>query len=159
MSVEMQKVIEKEIIVINQGKLITDEKNYQILNVNGMGEIFLLFRENTELDECFWEEELKTNIRAQNLSKEIEEHLNIGYSWCVKKIASQPAAVSLYYGFVAIAIAMLTKGIIFSSDGAWESNVFPIMGQDFLDEYLYVEKITGHDFKEQVIMWINDIKG
>lgn len=59
-----------------------------------------------------------TNWRAEKLKDKIKANIELGYSWSVKRTMRQPYIISIYYGFLAITIAMLTDGIIYSSDGA-----------------------------------------
>lgn len=63
------------------------------------------------------------------------------------------------YGYLAIAIAILTGGIIYSDDGAWDYSMLPIEGEDFKTEYLNLENISDYMLKENVEKWLGELKG
>ena len=71
----------------------------------------------------------------------------------------QPAIVSLYYGYLAIAIAVLTDGIIYSDDGAWDYSRLPIEGKFFKNEYLNIKNISDPMVKENIENWLSVLKG
>lgn len=157
-SVSVSEVKGKEVIDKRPQKVITEEGKHQIFDINREGEVFLFYHKNTELDECLWNDEIKSNINAKQLNCEIARNLKVGYSWCVKKLMSQPPVVCLYYGYIAIAIAVLTNGIIFSGDGAWEYGRLPIMGREFINEYLNIESLNDKILREKVITWIKSLE-
>ncbi len=70
----------------------------------------------------------------------------------------QPAIVSLYYGYLAIALAALTDGIIYSDDGAWDWSRLPMGGKAFETEYLDIENIQNATIKENVEGWLGALK-
>lgn len=139
-------------------KIITMVKGCQVYNINEEGEIYLLYFRNNELDRSFWAEEVRTNMNAKKLSNAIEANLELGYSWCIKKTMSQPPIVSLYYGYLAIAIAILTKGIIFSGDGAWSYHHLPVEGTIFAKEYLNLAKVSDDRLRENIVKWLKTLK-
>ena len=120
--------------------------------------MYVFFHKSTELDEEFWREEIQDNENAQVIKEKIYTNLGIGYSWSVKRTMGQPAIVSLYYGFIAIAIALLTDGIIYSSDGAWDSEYLPIEANKFKDDYLDLNKISDVIVKKNIDKWIKEMK-
>lgn len=99
--------------------LVLKENYHTVFNLNEEGEVYVFYRELTKLDKSFWVEEIQENENAKSIKKKIDTNLKIGYSWIIKRTMGQPAIVSLYYGYLAIAIAILTDGIIYSDDGAW----------------------------------------
>ena len=146
-------------VYTNNPTFLTLEKNWcTVFNLNGEGAVYVFYRELTEIDKDFWSEELQENKNAQSMKEKIEANLEIGYCWNVKRQVGQPAIVSLYYGFLAIAIAVLTDGIIYSDDGAWDYSRFPIEGWKFKTEYLNIENISDDNVKDSVEMWIDMLK-
>lgn len=119
-------------------KLISYEDGYNSFSLNESGNVFVYFYERQEITKEFWQEEMTDNKRALNMKAQIEKNLELGYSWDVVRTAGQPALVSLFYGYVAIALAKLTDGFIYSDDGAWEYSYFPIGAEDF--EKIYLNK-------------------
>ena len=70
----------------------------------------------------------------------------------------QPSIVSLYYGYLAIGIAILTDGLIYSDDGAWDYSRLPILGEDFKTEYLSIKNISDTIVKDNVEKWLDELK-
>ena len=51
---------------------------------------------------------------------------------------------------MAMAIAELTAGIIYSDDGAWEYRCFPATAEEFRGNYLDLSKIQDDNLKDFV---------
>lgn len=134
------------------------ENYHTVFNLNGKGEVYVFFHELTDLDKDFWNEEIEENENAQSMKEKIGINLEIGYFWSVKRTMGQPAIVSLYYGYLAIAIAILTDGIIYSNDGAWDYLRLPIEGKVFKTEYLHVENIRDVMVKDNIERWLGELK-
>lgn len=127
--------------------LTSSEEKYTIFNVNEEGEIYVFYDKISKIDEEFWDEEVKINENARFMEKKIWDNFKVGYSWRVKRTMGQPAVVNLYYGYLAIAIAVLTEGILYSDDGAWDYECFPIEGKAFEKEYLNLCKLNNMALK------------
>ncbi len=138
--------------------LVSTENRYLAFRLNDEGEAYVFYHQLTELDEKVWGEEMEDNKKAQLLQKMIYENRDVGYHWSVKRTMGQPVVVNLYYGYLAIAIAVLTEGIIYSDDGAWDYASFPVLGSDFEDEYLNVNAIENVNVKENIMNWLNMLR-
>lgn len=92
-----------------------------------------------------------TNDNIPEFRSSILKNRKIGYLWQVKRTAGQPAIVSLFYGFVAMALARETDGFIYSDDGAWCYESFPTTWQNLYSEYLDIDKIQNPDIKSTVL--------
>lgn len=132
-----------EEVTVKTKNLIIREDGYNVFSLNQDGCIFVYCHKRPDLDKAFWEDELVNNKRAQAMKTVIDASLRIGYSWNIVRTAGQPILVSLFYGYLAIAIAKLTDGLIYSDDGAWEYSYFPIMAEEFEKVYLDVENIRN----------------
>lgn len=99
-----------------------------------------------------------TNNNIPEFRSSILKNRKIGYLWQIKRTVGQPAVVSLFYGFVAMAIAQETDGFIYSDDGAWSYELFPTTWQNLHSEYLDIDKIQNPDIKSTVLNWINLLK-
>lgn len=130
--------------------LTSNEEKYTIFNINEEGEIYVFYDKIEKIDEEFWNEEIKINENARFMEKKIWDSLKTGYSWRVKRTMGQPAVVNLYYGYLAIAIAVLTEGILYSDDGAWNYECFPIEGKSFEKEYLNLDKLNNITLKHSI---------
>ena len=128
-----------------------------VFNLNEEGEVYVFYRELTEVDKDFWNEELQENKNAQFMKEKIDANLEIGYCWTVKRTMGQPIIVSLYYGYLAIAIAVLTDGIIYSDDGAWDYSCFPISASEFETEYLNIDKLNDKSIKQCIEHWLEKL--
>lgn len=137
--------------------LALNENNYTVFNVNNEGEAYVHYYKNSQIDKKFWTEEISINKNAQSLKDKIYANMELGYSWSVKRTMGQPAIVSLYYGYLAIAIAVLTNGIIYSDDGAWDYSRLPVDGKDFEREYLNIENVTDIQVRENVKRWLDEV--
>ena len=134
------------------------ESYYTVFNLNGEGEVYVFYHKLTEIDKDFWNEEIRGNKHAQSMKEKVDTNLEIGYSWSVKRTMGQPAIVSLYYGYLAIGIAILTDGLIYSDDGAWEYSRLPILGEDLKTEYLSIKNISDTIVKDNVEKWLDELK-
>lgn len=128
--------------------LVKKEIEYQAFCMNDLGAAFVFFRKTSEIDRAFWKEERNTNDKVNQLREQIKANLNVGYMWNVKRTVGQSAMISIYYGFLAIAIAVLTDGILYSDDGGWDYKCFPIEAKPFMNEYLNLSKLQDKDEKE-----------
>ncbi|WP_090719918.1 hypothetical protein [Paenibacillus typhae] len=68
----------------------------------------------------------------------VNDSLSIGHYWSFRRSAGQPAIINLAYGLIASALAELTKGYIYSDDGAWYGR--PVGADKFDSLYFIAEK-------------------
>lgn len=153
-----KEVTADNVIYTNPISLVWKENSYTVFNLNEEGEVYVFYHELTDLDKDFWKEEIQENENAQSIKEKIDANSEIGYFWSVKRNMGQPAIVSLYYGYLAIAIAILTDGIIYSDDGAWDYSRLPIEGNVFKTEYLNIENISDAMIKDNVEKWLSELK-
>lgn len=116
--------------------IITNDLNYLSFEINNLSEAFVSYHEVYEINRLAWEDEFLTNKRAKNLQNKICKNMQIGYFWNVRRTAGQTVLLNLYYIALAISIGLLTDGIIYSDDGAWEYNKLPIEANRLKTEYL-----------------------
>ncbi len=145
-------------VYTNPISLTLKENYHTVFNLNGEGEVYIFYNELTDLDKDFWDEEIQENKHAQSMKAKVDANLEIGYYWSVKRTMRQPAIVSLYYGYLAIAIAILTDGLIYSDDGAWDYSRLPILGENFKTEYLNIKNINDTIVKDNVEKWLDELK-
>lgn len=138
--------------------LTSKEECYTVFNINGKGEIYVFYHELGEIDTEAWNEEMPLNKNAQRIEENIYASLEMGHSWSIKRTMTQPAIACVFYGYLAIAIAILTEGIIYSDDGAWDYSCLPVMGSIFRDEYLDLNKVKDTVVKENIERWIEGLK-
>jgi hypothetical protein len=79
--------------------------------------------------------------------------------WNFRRSAGQPAIVSALYGFVASAFTELTDGIIYSSDGGWDYQIFPATAEEFDAVYLRPEKAISEDIRQWSQSYIESLIG
>lgn len=153
-----KEVTDDNVIHTNPISLVWKENSHTVFNLNKKGEVYVFYHELTDMDKNFWKEEIQENENAQSIKEKIDANSEIGYFWSVKRNMGQPAIVSLYYGYLAIAIALLTDGIIYSDDGAWDYSRLPIEGNVFKTEYLNIENISDAMVKDNVEKWLGELK-
>ena len=144
---------------INCDSLITNETEYSSFSINGIGESLIFYRKITDIDKEFWKEEIELNHKANELKEKIERNIKLGYMWNVKRTMNQPAIINIYYGFLAIAIAILTNGILYTDDGAWDYHSFPIGAEQFRMEYLNLYNLQDKNIKEYIKKCLYSLKG
>lgn len=161
----IKSYINTELYAVNENqtvytpKFVTDSENiYNTIELNKIGNIYLFYIKIDDTDVALWNDELKNNPRAESIKSSIMKNREIGYLWQVKRTAGQPAIVSLFYGFVAMALARETDGFIYSDDGAWSYELFPTEWKSLYSEYLDINKIKDHNIKSTIIKWINSLK-
>lgn len=128
------------------------------ITVNNIGDIYLFYIQLDDMDIEIWDDELKTNPCAKSLENEILQNRKTGYLWQVKRTAGQPAIVSLFYGFVAMALAKETNGFIYSDDGAWDYKSCPTTWQKLYSEHFDIDSIQNPDIKSNINNWIKSLK-
>lgn len=153
-----REVTADNVVHTNPISLVLKEDSHTVFNLNEEGEVYVFYHELSDLDKDFWKEEIQENENAQSMKEKIDTNLEIGYFWSVKRTMGQPAIVSLYYGYLAIAIAILTDGIIYSDDGAWDYSRLPIEGNVFKTEYLNIENISDAMVKDNAEKWLSELK-
>lgn len=139
-------------------KLITSEKEQIAFVIENEGHANLFYHVLTDLDRDFWKEEILSNQKAQELAKDINVNNEVGYYWSVKRSAGQPPIINLLYGYLAISIADLTNGLIYSDDGAWEYSVFPCKAEAFKKIYLKLDNVKNMKLKQFIEQSLNKLK-
>lgn len=99
------------------------------------------FYQYNSLDYEFLREELGDNTNFQKYHEVIENNIKLGYKWSFRRSVGQPAIVTLCYGFLAAALAKLTKGVLYTDDGAWDYKKFPADPDDFMRWYFRLEYV------------------
>lgn len=79
------------------------------------------------------------NKKIENISAKLESAKNLGRRYSFRRSAGQSGMIALSYGLIAAAVAELTKGILYSDDGAWDFERFPAESPDFLTWYFRPE--------------------
>lgn len=131
---------------INNKNITVNEMEYDgyNLSIEDGNTIFVFFHEFTQLDIKVLKEML-INTKYEN---EFEKVARLSYTWTVKRTMGQPKLAVLMFNFLAIAIAELTDGIIYSGDGAWDIEIFPLKAKEFLP--ILLEKTFEELFKDWV---------
>ena len=141
-------------LITNPIYISNDENRYTILNINDIGEIYIFYHSLTELDTEFWKEEIIRNHNAKKVENKIISNKELGYFWSIKRTMAQPAIVSLFYGYIAMTIAKLSAGIVYSDDGAWDYSSLPMEYCDFESLYLDLDKVNDSLIKKNIQKWI-----
>ena len=102
------------------------------------------FCRHNSLDVEFLREELATNPKFKTYQTIFDNNIKLGYKWTFRRSAGQPAIITLCYGFLAATLAKLTKGVVYSDDGAWDYKKFPADPDDFMQWYFRLEYVTEH---------------
>lgn len=82
------------------------------------------------------------DIAARNLPEFIDipaEVMRVGRYWTFRRSAGQPPIINIAYGILAGSLAELTGGIVYSSDGAWDSKRLPARPEVLLSTYFRPE--------------------
>lgn len=147
LNVEIQTVENHTKIPTNMnGKFIWDSEKYAWFYINGVsgGSDCYLFQ-HSELDREIWQRELTSSKHSEPIQTIIKQNLDLGYFWCFRRSAGQPCIIALSYGFLAISLAKLTNGFIFSDDGAWDFSMFPALPDDMMDWYFKPDLARSED--------------
>jgi len=132
-------------------KVIWNENTYAWFYIVGIaGGTDVYYNQTTELDKEAWKDELKTNIKAQQLQDTINKSMEIGYHWSFRRSAGQSGIINLSYGLIAASLAKITDGFIYSDDGAWDYSYFPALADDFITYYFKPDFTTKSEDKEWV---------
>ncbi len=157
--------INTEVYAVNEDNVISvpefitvQESTYNTIEINRIGSIYLFYIKHDNVYTEMWNDELKNNSRAKLLENSILKNRHIGYSWDIKRTVGQPAIASLFYGFVAMAVAQETDSFIYSDDGAWSYELFPTEWKNLYSEYLNIDSIKDSDIKSTIQKWINLLK-
>jgi hypothetical protein len=88
------------------------------------------------------------DARLQGQLSRSRRYLSSHYYWSFRRSAGQPGIINLAYGIVAASFALLTEGLIFSDDSAWEAQRFPAEPGDFLRWYFDPDSATEENYRE-----------
>ncbi len=140
-NVELRECMTNKVLHLDLKKPFKfDDTRYAWFTVGSeMGGSDSYFRRLYELDKDVWEAELASNMRAKAIENHIQDSLKLGYYWYFRRSVGQPSMVNLTYGIIAASLAQLTKGFIFTDDGAWEYRKFPTTAEDFFSWYFRPE--------------------
>lgn len=97
----------------------------------------------------FLSEELMINTNMQKHNDRIAKSIGVGYRWNFRRSAGQPGIIVLSYGLIAASLCMLTDGLIYSDDGAWDYSLFPTTADDFFNWYFKPELSKKYDDKKR----------
>ncbi len=117
--------------------LSRDINNYIIIKMKNVGEIYVFNNTVSDIDIDFWNTEMTENKNAVKLIDEINKNIIVGYYWTVKKTISQPKMIEPLFDCVTMIIANLSKGIVYTDDGAIEYEKVPLMYYDYKKEILH----------------------
>lgn len=99
------------------------------------------FYRHDDLEVKFLKEELEENPNFHRHRSCIAGNIHLGYRWVFRRSAGQHAVITLCYGFLAATLARMTKGVIYSDDGAWDYNKFPADPDDFIQWYFRLDTV------------------
>lgn len=126
-------------------KVIWDDSMYAWFYVCGIpGGTDAYFYRHNDLDIEFLKEELDNNSNFKIYQCILNNNIKLGYKWVFRRSAGQPAIITLCYGFLAATLASLTKGVVYSDDGAWDYKKFPAAPDDFMKWYFKLNYINEH---------------
>ena len=93
-------------------------------------------------------------MREKELVKKCFENKR---EWHVKKWANQAWISSIAFGFIASSFAELTDGIIYSSDGGWDYQIFPATSKEFDEVYFRPEKTLAENRRKEIESFVEEI--
>lgn len=125
---------------------------------NIVGGIDAYFYTHTNTDIQFLKEELTANENFQIHKNVITNNIKVGYRWAFRRSAGQPAIIALTYGLLAATLAKLTKGVIYTDDGAWDYKKFPADPNEFIIWYFRTKYATNECDIELAENGVNSIK-
>ena len=159
-SVETYSLSDNKVIDLESGgELTQNEAIMAWFYVDGIagGIEFYYFRiKNVDISPWSNEEVLYENYKK--IKGLIKDNLKIGYYWSFKRTAGQHGLINLLYGLLAISLAKLTKGFLYSDDGAWDYSRFPIQPEEFINYYFKPDLIINPELKDFVEMSIRSIE-
>ena len=113
-------------------------------------------------DSYYWElsneekqdslEEFLSSDLEENRKKLIENCVENKVEWNFRRSAGQFPITNIAYGFIASSFAELTKGIIYSGDGGWDYQIFPVTAKEFDAVYFRPEKTISENNRK----WVTD---
>lgn len=103
--------------------------------------------DSTDTENPWWRlEDMELNNKTiENLKDKFEKSKELNRQWSFRRSAGQPGIIALSYGLIGAAVAELTKGVLWSDDGAWDYERFPAESKDFIDWYFRPEKALEAD--------------
>ena len=124
------------------------------------------FMMNDDVDREYWQEDIIPLDRCKPIRKLLVDGLDVGYHWSFRRSAGQPGCINILYGLLAGSVAKLTGGVVFSDDCAWDFGRMPLIGDEFLRQYMHMDdSLSGYAVetvdlslklaKEEVEEWAN----
>ena len=81
----------------------------------------------------------------------MQKCISVGHHWNFRRSAGQSGAINILYGILSGSLAILTEGVVFSDDSAWDYNKMPIEGERFLENYFRPAKETDPETRRKAI--------
>ena len=135
--------------VLESDKFEWKENEYAWFVVDGIsggtdGICETLISNDIDPDNPWWIVEMleSGNNKISGIRQKLEYAKKHNRLWYFRRSAGQPAIIALSYGLISGSIAKLTNGILWSDDGAWDSNFFPAESTEFLNNYFRPDMST-----------------
>ncbi len=142
-------------------RMIWDDSAYAWFYIKDIpGGTDTYFYRHDDMDTEFLTDEIITNPNFQKHQNIIINNIKLGYNWSFRRSVGQPSIIALCYGFLAATLAKLTKGIVYTDDGAWDYEKFPADPDEFMHWYFRLEHATKQsdiDFVKTSIVSIREI--
>ncbi len=98
------------------------------------------------------------NRKITDIKQKLEKAKHLNRLWNFRRSAGQPGIIALSYGLISGSIAKLTNGILWSNDGAWDTEFFPIEYPEFFKYYFRPETALTNDDAQWSKECIDSIK-
>jgi hypothetical protein len=96
-----------------------------------------------DLDREYLADEMTIHER---MSAAIQAAVGVGHYWSFRRSAGQPAIINIAYGFIAAAVAHLTRGFVDSIDCAWDHERLPATPEELCQFYMRSERaLSGNN--------------
>ena len=106
-----------------------------------------------------WETYIEDNLDAVKVVPNLKQQImSCEYEWYFRRSAGQAPLINLAYGHLAAAVAKLTNGYIYSNDGAWNHDIFPVTAEELLKVYFYPDKATDFADYDLVTRSIDNLR-
>lgn len=101
-------------------------------------------------DNPWWifDDMITNNRTINNFIDKTEKAKLLNRYWRFRRSAGQPAIINLTYGLISASLSELTKGFIWTDDGAWSFAKFPTEATEFYKWYFRSEIEEDHDYSE-----------
>jgi hypothetical protein len=87
----------------------------------------------------------QNNRTIKDIKDKFAKSMQLDRLWYFRRSVGQTETTVWSYGLISASVAELSKGILWSDDGAWQPENFPTESGDFLNRYFQLDHVNSEE--------------